>query len=294
MQPSFPSFAKVAIKPSVAITAALLLGCGDPPPTTPAAVNVRQRMERYQQALTNDAGSTQDRLTDCLSMADPDLAGDCALVVVNRAVRGAAGDPLMLCPQLPEGLWRDECWFEMAEISKRKDRAQAVALCDRATLFRDDCRQHLWQGALKKLVDRHGVRGLGQGLERAQAMHDDWATLLNEGDQHSFRFWRRYYQAGLGGMSPLDLTVCDALPDLHRERCLEAGIASWTTHLEDALQDPKKEAIICAAEPSLGLVAQWAEMGPQVHALDHPRLELAAAELQQDSCMRLIRDGPRP
>ncbi len=251
-------------------------------------------MERYEQALTEGPSSIEDKLAACRSLGDPDLAGDCAHAVVHRAVMRSDGDPAVLCPQVPPGLWRAECWFEAAETTARKDKKRAIELCDLAEPFREDCRQHLWQGQLKRMVDRTGPRHFAQQLERAQALHDLWARLLHDDPEQSFRFWRRFYQAGLGGMVPLDLAVCDDLPDLHRERCIDAGSATWIGHLEQAILDPKKERIVCTSAELGDLVQAWAVMGPPVAALSHPRLELAAQEFQQNSCLLLEPGSNQP
>lgn len=251
-------------------------------------------MERYQRALEPQPGSTEDRIANCLELGDPELAGDCAHAVVHWAVTRSDGDPIVLCPQVPAGLWRAECWFEAAEATKRKSKQRALELCDRADPFRDDCQQHLWQGQLKAMVDRSGPHGFAQQLAPAQALHDTWAALLPDNPDHSLRFWRRFYQAGLGGMIPLDLAVCEHLPDIHRERCLEAGVAGWLEHLEQANLDPKKNAVICSDAGDSDLMEHFAIIGLPVQALSHPRLELAATEFRQDSCIQLQRGSLHP
>ncbi len=185
---------------------------------------------------------------------------------------------------MPEGLWRDECWFEMAELTARKDVERAIAMCDRAVAFRQDCRQHLWQSKLKRTVDKLGPDHLAEGIAKAERMHDRWAGLLGAGDDFGFRFWRRYYQAALGSMRPLDLAVCGELPDLHSERCLEAGVASWTAHTEVVTRSISGELLLCEPGSGADVLARLASLGPETECVPHPRLEQAAVELRADSC----------
>jgi hypothetical protein len=269
-----------------AILTGLLLGCCNQPPPQPGP-GIHETMERYQRALDTPEGDSQARLTACLALADPDLAGDCALAVARaEAPRGDAGVEA-LCERIPPGLWQAECYFELAEQLRSRDKARAVALCDRSEPFRDDCRQHLWQGELKQLVDRAGPEGFAAQLAQAEAMHDAWATLLGVDAQHSHRFWQHYYQAGLGGMIPLDLGVCEPLPALHRERCLEAGVASFEDNLEQAMRDLSNQDVICSPRRPDLLLEQIAEIGHLGRVIPHPRLEEAVELFQQSSCMRL-------
>ncbi len=264
-----------------------LAGC-EPTTTEPG---IHEQMENYQAALSEEPGPPEPRIQACLELVDPDLAGDCALKAARRAIRHGHGNAPELCPLLPEGLWRAECWFEAAELAGKRSAPDAIVLCDQAAPFVQDCRQHLWQGELKRLVDETGPSGFGGQLARAQAMHDAWEALLGEGDEFEFRFWRRYYQAGLGGMFPLDLAVCEPLPALQRERCLEAGVASWTERLEQALDKPKSRNLICSTPPQ-ELDLALARMGPTFDPEPHPRLERATLEIQRDSCAMFGSAGP--
>jgi len=248
-------------------------------------MSLSAQMDRYASALVGPAEDAGPRLDECLTLTDPDLAGDCALVVIRHATTNSDGDPELLCPMVPKGIWREECWFEAAELVRRKSKQRAVSYCDRATRFRDDCRQHLWQGQLKRLVNRYGPDGFAEALPEATELHDEWAVLLDEGEDHSYRYWLRFYQAGLGGMHPLDLEVCEGLPDVHRDRCVEAGAQRWAQHLEQALEDPAQTSIIC--RPGDDLVQRWARLGERTHALPHPRLEQEALAFQQANCMQL-------
>lgn len=244
-------------------------------------------MEAYQQALNAPTGDAMARLIACLGVEDADLAGDCALAVARAAARQGDAEVEALCGRVPPGRWQAECYFELAEQLRSSDKPRAVALCDRTEPFRDDCRQHLWQGELKQLVNRTGPEGFAAQLELAEAMHDAWAALLGADAQHSHRFWRHYYQAGLGGMIPLDLEVCEPLPALHRERCLEAGVASFEANLELAMRDLRNQDVICSPRRPDLLLVQLGGIGPLGQVLPHPRLEEAVELFQQSSCMRM-------
>jgi hypothetical protein len=266
-----------------------VVGCGP----APAEPSLHEQMERYQAALSEEPATATTKLEACGALQDPDLAGDCALKAAHRAIRHGHGEPDDLCPRLPGELWQAECWFEAAELAGRKSAREAIALCDRASPFVEDCRQHLWQDHVKRLVDQRGPDGFGELLPQAQELHDAWELLLGEGAEFEFRFWRRYYQAGLGAMSPLDLEVCEPLPALHRERCLEAAVAGWRERLEQALDRPKTRSLICDTPPGR-LDAALDRVGQPFEALPHPRLSETSREVQREGCAMFGHGGMEP
>jgi hypothetical protein len=250
-------------------------------------------MQRYQAALEDIKGSPRARFETCLGLEHPDLAGDCALAVLQHTRPDRRAGLVELCGGLPEGLWRQECHFILAESIRREDPEEAVALCELSGSFRDDCRQHLWQHDLHGLVTRLGPHGFAMGLEEAQAQHDRWATRLGASPEHSFRFWRHYYEAGFGSMRPLDLGACEALPDLQRERCLEAGVAVFEGSLRAAAKDVAVEAALCAPGPAGVVLERITGLAPELSCRPHPRLEQAAIAFRQDQCMMLAGDDLR-
>jgi hypothetical protein len=286
MQPHAPDLGATIARTPFIVTA-LILGCSRAPAPS-AEPGIHEHMVRYQHALNTRTGTTEERLAACLALVDPGLAGDCALVVTQEAT-SSGEDPARLCGLVPPGMWQAECFFEQAEALRQRDKPLAVALCQRAGAFAEDCQQHLWQGELKRLVDRGGPDAFGAQLEQAQALFEEWATLLGDDPRYRHNFWLHYYQAGLGGMIPLDLEVCEPLPALHRERCLEAGVASFEAMLEAAMRSLPNQDVICSPRYRERPLEQLGAIGPRGQVLPHPRLEEALEGFRQDSC---IRGGP--
>ena len=201
-------------------------------------------VQRYAAVAAEDGGLEAD-LEACAAIVDPALAGDCALLVVGRGSVPAEE----ACPRVPEGVWRDECWFVAAEARRAAGQdGSAAQLCLRAGAFRDDCGQHLWQTAVHDLIHRRGPEGFASQLSRAQALHDRWAGLLAAETDFSERFWERYYSNGFEGQGGVDLARCEELPAPHPERCRAAGLAYFARDLGPRLDQAGMGEAFCAME----------------------------------------------
>lgn len=101
--------------------------------------------ETYAELVAEPAPDADRDLPRCLAIADPDLAGDCAMAVALRAgVR--AKEPAKFCDRVPSGPWQFECSFQAAEeLRKKTRRDDAIAACSRSGPFQDRCYFHLWQ-----------------------------------------------------------------------------------------------------------------------------------------------------
>ena len=250
----------------------LVVGCsGDASPTAAAA------RDAYLSVVSQRDIAPEPGLAACAEIPDPRLAGDCALHVVSVEARRRDGRPGMWCGEVPEGTWRDECWFVSAEASKRaRKREEAARYCMEAGAFRDDCAQHLWQSEVRGLIHRRGAAGFGEVLEATQAVHDRWAPLLADVSDFEARFWAKFYQNGFEGQGGfVDLRHCDALPSPHAERCVAAGTEMYARELSPRLGDAGLE--ICALPvPDDGTwsaaLSQWVPTEPD------PRLDAMVRE----------------
>lgn len=158
----------------------------------------------------------------CAALSDPDLAGDCGVVVAERRI--AAGEaPGSVCAPVGEGVWGDECRFRAAEASMAAgDPDGAAALCLGIRTFRDACAQHLWDPALAGTWrDRDPV----SALERARALHAEWSVRLGGKTDLDDRFWRHWFRIGFQSGVPLPPDTegfCAAAPPDLRRSCLKA------------------------------------------------------------------------
>ncbi len=178
-------------------------------------------MNAYSTVLTDRAGEPQHRLEACSAIRTSALAGDCALVVARQAEDSNPGTMKDLCPLVPAGTWRHECWFELAEATRQRDPALAVSYCGHAGPFAPDCRQHLWQSLLWRIARSPG--GLEKNLGKAEALGRRWTRLLSDDPEFEQRFWRQFYRASLTGSPPVDPARCQPLAVPHRSRCIEAA-----------------------------------------------------------------------
>lgn len=153
----------------------------------------------------------------CAALVDPDLRGDCGVVVAER--RMAAGvAPGAVCGPLAPGVWADECRFRAAEAAMRVGDPDAAAdLCLAVRSFRDACAQHLWDPELAGVwVGPDADAALGRG----RALHATWAARLGGRTDLDDRFWRHWYRLGFAHGVPLPADTaafCAAAPpDLAR------------------------------------------------------------------------------
>jgi hypothetical protein len=271
--------------------AILSLACGEPD-SGEEAVSPAEDMRHYRAALRDDGGTTAEQLDACLAIGGPTLQGDCAVAIVRRALEQRREDPALLCPRIPEGAWRWECWFLAAEHTVQQDRDAAVGMCERAGHFRQDCLEHLWLGRLKELVHPVGPQGFARVLPEAERHYRLWSELLEASPEQSYLFWSQFYSLGLGPMRPMDLGVCEALPALHRERCLEAGEASFEVRLEAASRQTELEGLICHAGARGPALEQLRSLSPDLDTVPHHRLEETLRRFQQGNCLGMLAGGP--
>ncbi len=184
----------------------------------------------YATALGAKDADPHERMRTCRSITTPALAGDCALVAAREAENREPGSMEALCPLVPEGTWRYECWFELVEATRQRDPARAVASCERAGPFVEDCRQHLWQSVLFQAACARG--GFAESLPEARRLHKRWSRLLGHDPAFDDRFWRQFYRAVLTGGAQLGTDHCASLEPADRDRCREAdrSLEAETSH----------------------------------------------------------------
>ncbi len=185
----------------------LLLGCNNAPPP-----GVAREVASYAAILAHRPPQVEDDLAACAGLSRPSLAQDCALQVALFA-SADLGTPLeALCPRVPEGTARQECWFQAAEDAGRGgENDKAAHLCTLTGGYEADCALHLWGPQLRSL----SVAG---DLAEAQVLHATWAPLLPGHDQ---AFWQHYFEQQAQGR--VDLARCPPSGPL-RVRC-EASLS---------------------------------------------------------------------
>ena len=232
--------------------------------------------ERYSTVLTQPAMPLNDALSRCARISRPDLRGDCALLAASRSP-----DPAAVCPDVPAGVWQEECFFVAAEaVNRAGDNRAAAALCGQAGRFQLDCAQHLWQTPVHQLIHSRGAAGFADALPQAELLYAAWSPVLAAQSDFEERFWAKFFGNGFEGQGgPISAAWCDPLPAQHQPACVAAAAAHLSRELGPAVEVPERLMIFCEhAEPGIAEVSAWLPSEPS------PALDAAVAARQRDIC----------
>jgi hypothetical protein len=203
--------------------------------------------ERLTRALALPPDAVEEAIALCEGIRDAGSAGACAERVVI-AVDGAEKTPGARCERVPQGVWREECYFQAAEITRRKgDTDRAGELCAKAGPFVNDCGQHLWQTALKAVVERHDDPI--ERRERAERLYRLWEPVLGESSDLASRFWQRYYQHQLERDPVLSFDLCEAETGLNQVTCRKSVGQLYLGRIRAMVGAPRGQETLCALGP---------------------------------------------
>lgn len=228
----------------------LLLACSSP------VDDVRA----YPDALAAVARDPRRAAALCAPVARADLEADCVLAGAEQLAGEDPAAAAALCEELPAGVARDECGFQVAE--KSGDPARCAA----AGRFADDCRLHLWSRDLRGLLKP----GEGPGDVEAR-LEGALATYGLAADDP--RPWSALYRELLARRSPLDRASCQGAPrPEQREACARTGRALYDDRLNMARDrrlvkcgsDALPTLLQTTPDPELDALraARWGELCP--------------------------------
>lgn len=224
-----------------------------------------QDVSRYAELLGLERPGVAD-MARCGELSDPDLAGDCALALAPRVASGQRVGMETLCERVPEGTWRDECWFQAAEAQRKHGHEQEAAeLCRRAGPFINDCAQHLWQTRVHALISsRNGAPPDFFGkLATAQKIYDEWSPYLADSSDLEQRFWTKYFQNGFETVGRVDLAWCSPLPEPRATQCVNAAKDLLTREMAPNLDRNSAWSAFCALkDPTSSDVSFWFRLVP--------------------------------
>ena len=263
------------------------LSCSTPPAAEVSGAAASARA--YTALVADPSPNPEEAFPACRALGDPALEGDCALAVALR-VRARSTEPLeMLCPQVPDGAWQDECFFMAAEDAQRADApARAAAACMESGAFKDDCGQHLWQGDLRKLVRGTRGRSLDDRVAAAERLYARWQPRLPRTDI-GWRFWQRFFERLLEADAGVDLRRCEGLDDALALRCRYAAAHLYLRRIWDHLHHAEDRARFCSQDEASVVATE--RLLPRASARPDPLLEAVVTE-QHDSVCRAERPGP--
>ncbi len=199
------------------------MACPAPePPGAASADAVSADVAAYARALAAIRSDPAGAAAACAPVRDPNLAADCLTAAAEALADNDPDGAEALCVQLPAGVGRDECHFQVAE------RARDVTRCDRAGAFADDCRLHRLSADFGRLIPR-GARPGGFEADLAAAL-PDYGLAVDDP-----RPWSAAYRWVLGSHRPLDRGSCDAVADPDRaEACRHTAVALFDDLLNHA------------------------------------------------------------
>jgi hypothetical protein len=255
--------------------------------------SAREEREAYVALLKSRDLSTAQRMERCLSFDDPLLRTDCALVAAEGAPKTGGGRVEDWCADVPQGRWREECWFMASERARRDgDLLRALDLCRSSGAFVTDCRQHLWQLALHGAVPAEGPPGFVSAVPGAREVLARFLPLVGDDPDFEERFWFRWFQEGFERSKELDVRACAPFPSDTAARCRTACADLYRTRLDRVLFTcaPCREAFCSrgAADPTvpgiLGFEMGLAEGEPVSVAVQSPILDEAVRDTMSRHC----------
>lgn len=260
------------------------LACSDPVPDPDWQI--------YQQIVEQSPAQATD-LPRCTALADPSLAGDCALSVALGLAESGAMDALESCAAVPESLWREECHFIAAERARSAGEIDtAIALCEQAGRFAADCAFHLWQRAMRSLALRIVLETMNEQQPKMRSVHARWSKRVSHISEFDAIFWRKLFRAVWDGVSRVDPDICASLdPDLAKQCQLGAKI-----HLHHALRAAQRSeawsTAFCAGQPPpVSALITLPEPFPELDRFpDHPLHQAQVAAHHKATC----EGGPPP
>lgn len=100
------------------------------------------------------------RWAECVPLTDAWSQADCLTAAAAGIAPKRPKDAVEVCARIPEGVFRDECGFQVAEA------ARDPALCSAAGLFAQQCRAHVWGQSMSTLFP------IGMSVKEAEQKAD--------------------------------------------------------------------------------------------------------------------------
>jgi hypothetical protein len=245
---------------------ALVVGCGPP-------VGAHTYVEAARLAETEPARAA----ALCVATA---AEAECIALTAATAAKHDATLASSLCESVREPVWRDECFFLVAENTLPHDGAEAAAgRCASAGRFADNCLMHVW---------RHHATTLQRAEPPAVAAATyseslGWTDgVLTVDPPLENRFWGVFWAVMLEG-GPLDTARCDPFDDEHARRCRQSVPATLQRALNRSEQHGTSGGLdtLCADSPAL---AARVASATGVEFVSNPLLDAVATQFVERRC----------
>jgi len=210
----------------------------------------RNQAQTYITAATQSPESLLEAVATCQRL-EPSLQGECAALSALSAAPTRLQDSLSVCAGIQSEVWRDECFFLVAETSASSQGLESAAqTCHRAGRFADNCLMHVWKQHAETLLDAHTIKKAAS----LYAESLDWCTgALTIDESLIRRFWSVFFDhASASDMTnptnPYALESCIHMGSEIRGYCHNAGLVNLRRNLNRASRRAGAErATICTA-----------------------------------------------
>jgi hypothetical protein len=223
---------------TIAALALIPLACIDTGP--------RPDWQIYAEIVERRPAQVSD-LVRCQALQEQTLAGDCAFSVVMVLAKQEGTSIQSRCAEVPEGVWREECFFVGAERARSGgDLPLAVQLCEKSGQFASDCAFHLWQRAMRTLAKRIMLETLAEQQPRMRSLHARWSELVGHFSEFDSIYWRKLFRAIWDGVYLVNPEICDQLDPDMQGHCLFGARIHLDHAIRASLREPEWSEQFCA------------------------------------------------
>ncbi|MEC7241867.1 MAG: hypothetical protein VXW32_11595 [Myxococcota bacterium] len=188
----------------------LLLACSFSVPERPTDI------ESY--TLASVAEDLSSGLTHCSAIRKPALQAECIAFQVREHARNHTEASQAACAAIPAGIWRDECFFLLADGAIEASQPEKTAtFCKEAGRYFQPCFMHLFKAHAGFLRSELPHGAAHQAYERAVALGGPEAPK-----DFAHRAWSVFFRSSGGEDRLYDTTACTDLGD--RSRACVSGV----------------------------------------------------------------------
>lgn len=228
-------------------------------------------------------------LVRCRSLQEITLAGDCALSVVTGLAKQEGTSIHERCAEVPDGVWREECFFVGAERARSKGNLPlAIQLCEKSGQFASDCAFHLWQRAMRTLAKRIMLQTLAEQQPQMRAFHARWSERVGHFSGFDAIYWRKLFRAIWDGVYLVNPEICSQLDADVQEHCLFGARIHLDHAIRASLREPEWSELFCAGQaPKVSALMALPGGFPELDRFpDHPVHQATVDGFYQGICAR--------
>lgn len=258
----------------------VLFACGTQPAGVSQLTVENPDLSAYLQA--SEETDLAQGLAHCHKIQAPDRLGECVAFQVQQGARNQPDLAEQACGDLPDGLWKDECHFLLAEaITVAEEPVPAAAACRKAGRYFQPCFMHLLNAHAGYLRSSIPVEKVFGAYEIALDLAGPEAPA-----DFRHRAWSLFFRSEAVSGPTLDPASCEALAE-YGPAC-RSGLREA---LSRALSKSMREASTAQRQTACGIrPPDAAHLAPvlgklfQINIQPHPVLDAPLAEWARKHC----------